>query len=333
MSAYKHDNFWSQNFPSSAIRSLQIDPTSANGAFFIEETNKKVQKYSSEHGYPIDSGLFPFRYLKTKYSEAHNIMNKYKEANDQEKNEIEAVFNNLVESTMEYCFDNNFPRTWAWQYSDITSKSQWLDVTERSKLDSHVATLRAPQPTPDVDAEMTDERPTSKDSVIINDVVNREKFTASTSNISTITVNGKKVIAKRAVFKTFQYLIQETEDSPVWMPAQFCGNIDSDKIKTVAMESKEFLKDRKYQYLCTLWIALGIDDIVTEELRYPPIAMMVHWLDDHPDLLLWRSDVIKIAGKTKTQNEMMSRLNYQQELDVNGTKLIMMTASERALGL
>lgn len=53
-----------------------------------------------------------------------------------------------------------------------------------------------------------------------------------------------------------------------------------------------------------------------EELRYPAIAMMVEWLDEHP-----------------AHNELMDRLNYQQELDVDGTKLIMMAASERALSL
>lgn len=117
------------------------------------------------------------------------------------------------------------------------------------------------------------------------------------------------------------------------MSAQSLRNIDHENIKTVAMESKDFLKNRKYQYLSTLWIALGIDDVVSEELRYPPIAMMVTWRDNHPDSLLWRSDVIKIAGKTKTHNEVMSQLNYQREVDIDGTNLIMMAASERALSL
>ena len=128
-------------------------------------------------------------------------------------------------------------------------------------------------------------------------------------------------------------MIQEADDLRVWVPAQSCGNIDSEKIETVALKSKEFLKDRKYQYSSTLWVALEIDDVVCEELRYPAIAMMVEWLDEHPDSLLWRSDVIKIAGNTKTHNELMDRLNYQQELDVDGTTLVMMAASERALSL
>ena len=332
-SVYKHDNFWNQKFPSSAIRSLQIDPNSVNGTFFIEETNKNVQNYNLKQGYPVDSGLFPLKYLKTKYSEAHNIMNKYKEANDQEKNEIKIIFDKLVESTVEYCSDNSLPRTWAWQHSDITSKPQWLDVTERSELDSQVAAARALESGPAVDAEMTDDFLTSKDDITTNDDINKDKYTTSTNDVSSITVNGKNVIAKRAVFKTFQYLIQMTDDLRVWVPAQFCGNVESEKVETLALKSKEFIKDRKYQYSCTLWIALGIDAVVTEELRYPPIAMMVHWLDDKPDSLLWRSDVIKIAGKTITQAEVMSRLNYQQELDINGTNLIVMAASENALSL
>lgn len=48
---------------------------------------------------------------------------------------------------------------------------------------------------------------------------------------------------------------------------------------------------------------------------------------------MWRSDVIKIAGKSKTKSEVKSRLNYQQDLDINGSKIVIMGASERALSL
>lgn len=45
------------------------------------------------------------------YSEAYSIMKKYKKANDQEKINIKTVFNNFIESTVDYCNKNNFPTT------------------------------------------------------------------------------------------------------------------------------------------------------------------------------------------------------------------------------
>lgn len=331
--AYQHDNFWGKTFPSSAVRSLQINPESVNATFMIGETNKNIKKFNSDRDYPIDSGVFPIKYFKAKYSKAHSIMNKYQKANDQQKNGIKEIFEKLKESIVDNCSEHGFPQAWTWQHSDVTSKPQWLDVTEKSNLDSHVATLRAPQPTSDMDTDMTDEKLTTEDGITPDDDTNTDTTTDSTNSISSVTVNGKIFIAKRAVFKTFQYLIQEADDLRVWVPAQSCGNIDPENIETVTLKSKEFLKDRKYQYSSTLWVALGIDDVVCENLRYPAIAMMVEWLDEHPDSLLWRSDVIKIADKTKTHNELMDRLNYQQGLDVDDTKLIMMAASERALNL
>lgn len=122
-------------------------------------------------------------------------MKKYKKANDQEKNDIKTVFNNFIESTVDYCNKNNFPTTWVWSYLDISSEPQWPDSTEKNNFDSHVATLSASHSDSDIDVEMTDERSTPEDSVTVNDNSNRDDDMNSTS-VSSITVNGKLVIAK-----------------------------------------------------------------------------------------------------------------------------------------
>lgn len=48
---------------------------------------------------------------------------------------------------------------------------------------------------------------------------------------------------------------------------------------------------------------------------------------------MWRSDVIKITDKSKIESEVKSRLNYQQNFDINNSKIVILSASESALSL
>lgn len=56
---------------------------------------------------------------------------------------------------------------------------------------------------------MTNKNLTSKNNVIINDNIKKNKNTNLTNNITFVIINDRNVIVKKAVFKTYQYLIQE----------------------------------------------------------------------------------------------------------------------------
>ena len=104
---------------------------------------------------------------------------------------------------MDYCSEHGFPQAWTWQHSNITSKPKWPDPTEKSKFESQVAIFHASQATSDTDTEMTDEKLTTEESITPNDDTNTHTTVDSTNSISSVTVNGKNVIAKEQFLKRF----------------------------------------------------------------------------------------------------------------------------------
>lgn len=74
----------------------------------IKQINQHIKKYNADRGYFFENNLFSFKYLKFKYSEAHNIIDKHNEANDQKKHKIKIFFDKLIESTVNYCFENKY---------------------------------------------------------------------------------------------------------------------------------------------------------------------------------------------------------------------------------
>ena len=326
---FRHDKFWSGSLVTRAIRVLQTDPSSFHAEHFIKRTNIHVQDYNKANGYVNDSGFFPFDHLKKKYLEAHNLMNKHKQADDQDKKTITETFHDLVTSTEEYCSERGFPTKWAWQHPDITKKPDWINPAAKAKFESDCDAARRSESDSDTNTKMADV--IEEERASLNDDSKNDTNKNMTDVTYRVTFDGKPIIAKRKVFKTVQYLLQESPELHVWMPARSCGYIEREEISALDLKSKEFIEDRKCQYSGTLWIAMGVDEIITVGFRYPPIAMMVQWLDSHPDSLMWRSDVIKIAGKEKTQSAVMSYLPFHHEFESYGSSISIMAATKAAL--
>lgn len=149
---------------------------------------------------------------------------------------------------------------------------------------------------------------------------------------SALTVRNEIILAKRKVYKTTQYLIQKSDGQKEWQTEDMCGPRHADHLELLVKKDRPFLKERKGKYKGLLWIALAFDGaILIGAGSYPPVAMMVTWLDNAPDCMLWRSDVIQVASADRIERDMEDFLPYSRLVQFEGRKIFIKSQTESGL--
>ena len=147
-----------------------------------------------------------------------------------------------------------------------------------------------------------------------------------------LTLDGEPIISKRQVFKTFQFLVEESSGLHVWKSAQFCDDLKPEDIPSVGKPTKEFIAQHKHRYKGIRWIAISVDDAVTSGAgQYPRISIMTEWLGDLEDTLLSRSDLIRIAGQARVDRDLQNYLPYRKMIVFEGRQVFIMSQTEAGL--
>jgi len=149
--------------------------------------------------------------------------------------------------------------------------------------------------------------------------------TGITEAMDKLTLDGEPIKSKRQVFKTFQFLVEEKSGLHVWKSAQLCGDLKPEDIPSVEKPTKEFIAQHKHRYKSMRWIAMSVDDAITSGAgQYPRISVMVEWLGDLEDTLMSRSDLIRIAGQARVDQDLQNHLPYRKMIEFEGRKVFIM---------
>ena len=147
-----------------------------------------------------------------------------------------------------------------------------------------------------------------------------------------LTLDGEPIKSKRQVFKTFQFLVEEKLGLHVWKLAQLCGDLKPEDIPFIGKPTKEFITQHKHRYKSMRWIAMSVDDTITSGAgQYPCISVMVEWLGDLEDTFLSRSDLIKIAGQARVDQDLSNHLPYRKMIEFEGRKVFIMSQTEAGI--
>lgn len=77
---------------------------------------------------------------------------------------------------------------------------------------------------------------------------------------------------------------------------------------------------------------MSVDDAITSGAgQYPRISVIVEWLGDLEDTLLSRSDLIKIAGQARIDQDLPNHLPYRKMIEFEGRKVFIMSQTEAGL--
>ena len=80
------------------------------------------------------------------------------------------------------------------------------------------------------------------------------------------------------------------------------------------------------------WIAISVDDAITSGAgQYPHISIIVEWLGDLEDTLLSRSNLIKIAGQARVDQDLSNHLPYRKMIEFEGLKVFIIAQKEAGL--
>jgi hypothetical protein len=156
--------------------------------------------------------------------------------------------------------------------------------------------------------------------------------TGTAEAMNKLTLDGEPIESKRQVFKTFQFLVEEKSGLHVWKSAQLCGDLKPEDIPSVEKPTKEFVAQHKHRYKSMRWIAMSIDDaVISGAGQYPRISVMVEWLGDLEDTLMWRSDLNKIAGQARVDQDLQSHLPCRKMIEFEGRKVFIRSQTEAGL--
>lgn len=311
------------------------------------------EAHNKEKGYNPGRGNFPLKYLQDKYQSTQALRTTYKDTTDPErKKELAAIFEALCVATQEFCEDHGLPETWAWQYADINKEPSWLSEAEEAQSNSATDTGNGSGIEPSTDnsgtesgtgnangtgagsgsgnGEDTEMSNTGDPSAGTGSANNGD--TGITGAMDKLTLDGEPIKSKRQVFKTFQFLVEEKSGLHVWKSAQLCGDLKPEDIPSVGKPTKEFIAQHKHRYKSMRWIAMSVDDAITSGAgQYPRISVMVEWLGDLEDTLLSRSDLIKIAGQARVDQDLPNHLPYRKMIEFEGRKVFIMSQTEAGL--
>ena len=250
-----------------------------------------------------------------------------------------AIFQTLCLATQEFCEDRGLLETWVWQLADIDKEPAWLSEAEGSEAISNESTNDDSSNSIKIAGDTSNGSGTESGNDSRNDSGNTTgsgNFTTTDSGTGTgagpcsegsvdaemrdvdealkkLTLDGEPIISKRQVFKTFQFLVEETSGLHVWKSAQLCSDLKPEDILSGKKLTKEFIAQHEHRYKNVRWIAMSVDDAVTLGAgQYPRISVMVEWLGDLEDTLMTRSDFICIAGQARVDRDFQNHLPYRK---------------------
>jgi len=153
--------------------------------------------------------------------------------------------------------------------------------------------------------------------------------------MSALTIQGDPVLAKRQVAKTYQYLVFQRGGlhgpQHVWLPDSVVGVRNAETIDTVHRPDEAWIKSRKGKYQGIRWIALTMDGAITLGVgTWPPVCVCVVWIDNEPDTLLWRSDVLKVASQIRVDEDIKHFL-FKTHVLIEGRDICIMSPTESGL--
>lgn len=360
-----HKTFWDTTPFVGSVRRLQIDPSNQKALSFVEKVNSDIEAHNKEKGYNPGRGKFPLKYLQDKYQSTQALRKTYKDTTDPErKKELAAIFEALCVATQEFCEDHGLPETWAWQYADINKEPPWLSEAEEPQSNSATDTGNGggtesgtdnangtgiepstgsggtESGTGNATGTGAGSGPGNGEDTEMSNTGDPSAGTGSANNGDTgitgamdkLTLDGEPIKSKRQVFKTFQFLVEEKSGLHVWKSAQLCGDLKPEDIPSVGKPTKEFIAQHKHRYKSMRWIAMSVDDAITSGAgQYPRISVMVEWLGDLEDTLLSRSDLIKIAGQARIDQDLPNHLPYRKMIEFEGRKVFIMSQTEAGL--
>ena len=77
---------------------------------------------------------------------------------------------------------------------------------------------------------------------------------------------------------------------------------------------------------------MSVDDAITIGAgQYPRISAMVEWVGDLEDTLMSRSDLIRIAGQTRVDQDLLNHLPCRKIIDFEGRQVFIMSQTEAGL--
>ena len=316
--------------------------------------NSDIEAHSKEKGYNPGRGKFPLKYLQDKYQNTQALRKTYKDTtNPGQKKELAAIFQALCVATQEFCNDRGLPETWAWQYADINKEPAWLSEAEEPEFSSADGTGNNSGAGNDTGTESgtgngaaiesgtgnangtgngedTDMKDAADPTSNAESATNGD--TAISEAMNKLTLDGEPILSKRQVFKNFQFLVEEKSGLHVWKSAQLCGDLKPEDIPSVPKPTKEFITQHKHRYKSMRWIAMSVDDAITSGAgQYPRITMMVEWLGELEDTLMSRSDLIRMAGQARVDQDLQNHLPYRKMMEFEGRRVFIMSQTEAGL--
>ena len=321
-----HQNFWRIPTFTGAIRQLQIDPSNRPAYEVIEKWNTDVEQKTAERNYATGAGSFPLTHLKRRYETAHELRKQHEEANDPQKPGLATRFAEVRTETEEYCQENGYPKSRAWQHQDINQRPDWPALAEPSTSSSNSNSNSSSVPGSDVAGSNGGSVAGSgTEAGTSTGTDSNEEDTEMGNAMDKLTLAGEPVEAKRKVFKNFQFLVKEQSGLHVWKSAEVHPNLNLDTIPIVEKPTKDFTAQHKRRYKSMRWIAMSVDDAITIGAgRYPPIYAMVEWLGDLEDTLMTRSELIKLAGP-RVDQDLPSHLPYRKMIEFEGRQVFVMS--------
>jgi len=303
-----------------AVRALQFNASDTNGLGIVAQHNVAIEEQNSRQVVAPNIGKFPLPYLLDKYQVAQNMRKAWKEENNSaQKDALAALYRTVAESSQDFCRERQFPSSWALESSEIDEEPDWTQAgTNRGGSTQGGGGGGA----------SGNSGPSGDSGTDPNGDTTMHDFTEAMDNL---TIDGEPIIRKRKVFKNVQFLVEERSGLHVWKSAASCGVPDSDSIPFTATLTKEFIAQRKSKYRGMSWIALAVDDAITQGAgSYPSISIMAQW-SDLEDTLMWRSDLIKIVGQTRVDQDLQRQLPYRKMVTFEGRQVFVLSATESGL--
>ena len=147
-----------------------------------------------------------------------------------------------------------------------------------------------------------------------------------------LTLDGEPIISKRKLFKDFQFLVEEKSGLHVWKSAEVPPNLNINTVTSIEKPTKEFIAQHKHRYKSMRWIAMSVDDAITTGAgQYPRISVMVEWVGDLEDTLMSRSDLIRVAGQARVDQDLQNHLPYRKMIEFEGRKVFIMSQTDAGL--
>jgi len=331
-----HTDKWANMYYSLAIDGLQIDPNNRHYQYAIEKMNQEIEtenrKRQGENWEPL-RGVFPLRYLQAQYRIASELRDQISaRENGIDIDPVVTDYNNHYGHVALFCHERGYPDDWKITCEDPNQrplKTDQLKEAEKVYKKDAENQLRA-----DIYGRQAESQLGNRGFGQQFGAGQQQQGLPADMSLdeAALTVRNEIVLAKRRVYKTTQYLIQKGDGQHEWQTADICGARNTEGLDLLKEFDSAWIKERKHKYKGLRWVALAVDGAITIGIgAHPPVSMMVEWLDDRPDTLMWRSDILQLCSAERVDRDMHEKLPYSKYTAFEGRKLYIMAATESGL--